>query len=90
MASGACAALQVQDEFGWISFFPGPFSKLTACADHSMVAPIIGTQWLTWHNDDVHFRSVGGAKATCLVCGCRRGGLKVQPSLKPNGKVHFS
>jgi hypothetical protein len=21
-----------------------------------MVAPIIGTQWLTWHNDDEHFR----------------------------------
>lgn len=49
-------ALQAQDEEGWISFFPGPFSKLSACADHSVVAPVIGTQWFTWHNDDVHFR----------------------------------
>lgn len=57
-------AVAVQDEFGWISFFPGPFSKLTACADHNLVAPVIGTQWLTWHSDDVHFRySLAPARA---------------------------
>ncbi|KAF8058327.1 lpxC [Scenedesmus sp. PABB004] len=49
-------AVAVQDDEGWISFFPGPFQRLTAGVDHSRVAPVIGCQWHTWNADDVHFR----------------------------------
>lgn len=49
---------QVQDEEGWISFFPGPFANLTFGIDHRLVAPIIGDMWYTWHSDDAHFRYV--------------------------------
>lgn len=51
-----CLCQQVQDEEGWISFFPGPFANLTFGIDHRLVAPIIGDMWYTWHSDDAHFR----------------------------------
>lgn len=50
--------LQVQDEDGWIAFFPGPFANLTAGVDHMRVAPIIGNQWFTWSTTDTHYRWV--------------------------------
>eukprot|EP00878_Enallax_costatus_P003781 GHUV01003997.1.p1 GENE.GHUV01003997.1~~GHUV01003997.1.p1 ORF type:complete len:368 (+),score=57.01 GHUV01003997.1:819-1922(+) len=54
----------VQDTDGWISYFPAPFAKLTAGVDHSYIAPVIGTQWYTWHTDDTHFRyAVAPARA---------------------------
>lgn len=68
-ATKICAGvlhLQVQDADGWIAFFPGPFSKLTSGVDHSHIAPIIGTQWYTWHSDDTHFRCAD-VPAGCAV-----------------------
>lgn len=50
---------QVADGDGWIAFFPGPFTQLTAGIDHTRVAPVIGCQWFTWQADDIHFRCVG-------------------------------
>lgn len=55
--------LQVQDDEGWIAFFPGPFANLTAGVDHSRVAPVIGSQWFTWHSDDTHYRYDGALDA---------------------------
>lgn len=49
---------QVQDETGWIAFFPGPFANITCGIDHTRVAPVIGCMWHTWHSDDEHFRWV--------------------------------
>lgn len=51
-----CACVQVQDETGWIAFFPGPFANITCGIDHTRVAPVIGCMWHTWHSDDEHFR----------------------------------
>lgn len=49
---------QVQDEDGWIAFFPGPFANITFGVDHTKIAPVIGSMWHTWHSDDEHFRWV--------------------------------
>jgi hypothetical protein len=49
---------QVQDDEGWITFFPGPFPKVTFGVDHRLVAPVIGEMWYTWHSDEQHFRCV--------------------------------
>lgn len=49
-------AVQVQDDEGWIAFFPGPFANITFGVDHSHVAPVIGSMWHTWRSDDTHFR----------------------------------
>jgi hypothetical protein len=48
----------VSDEDGWICFIPGCFPVLTAGVDHTRVAPVIGSQWFTWHTQDLHFRCV--------------------------------
>lgn len=61
--------VQVQDEEGWITFFPGAFANLTFGIDHRLVAPIIGDMWFTFHSDDTHFRCAAPlfANAQCAV-----------------------
>lgn len=57
-------AIAVQDDEGWITFFPGPFPKVTFGVDHRLVAPVIGEMWYTWHSDEQHFRySLAPARA---------------------------
>jgi hypothetical protein len=69
--------MQVQAEDGWIAFFPGPVPMLTSGVDAWLNAPVIGTQWFTWHVQDLHFRCArarrapcarGGGEACLLVC----------------------
>eukprot|EP00775_Hariotina_reticulata_P013610 gene13610-13735_t len=57
-------AVGVHDDMGWISFFPGPFTRLTCGVDHTMLAPIIGSQWYTWRAEETYFRyNVAPARA---------------------------
>lgn len=55
----------MQDDEGWITFFPGPFAKVTFGVDHRLVAPVIGEMWFTWHSDEQHFRCTSVCDYNC-------------------------